>query len=103
MPRVTIKQNAFYDNNIVESECEDDNEYANRPYYPNGVKPQIEPNQPIRTTLTGLDPKRLEKAMRKKRPSSAPLKKQNEKENVKSHLPQETDSSVDLRKYIFQH
>ena len=98
LPRVTIKKNMFSDNNIEELEYEDNDEYDNDANHDTNVTKKRESSQPIRTSFSGIDPKRLERRM--KRPSSAPTKKQADKENVPpDHLnPPDTDSSVDLRK-----
>ena len=98
LPRVIIKQKTFSDNNIEELEFEDNEEYDNNTSYDNNVKKKRESSQPVRTSFSGLDPKRLERRM--KRPSSAPMKKQADKENIKPQNQAEIDSSVDLRKYF---
>ena len=99
MPRLTVKNNTFLDNNIEELDFEDNDEYDNESKYDNELKKKRESSQPVRTSFSGLDPKRLERRM--KRPSSAPMKKQTDKENIKPHNNAEIDSSsVDLRKYF---
>ena len=96
LPRFNVKQTAFNDDDIIESELED-NLYTGRLVSSNSnTSKSKESSQQARTTLSGIDPKRLERHM-KNRPKSAPLKKLSNKENSRPH--QDTDSSVDLREY----
>ena len=96
LPRFNVKQAAFNDDDIIESE-DDDNLHTGRVLSSNShTSKSKESNQQARTTLSGIDPKRLERHM-KNRPKSAPLKKQSNKENTRPKYPQESDSSVDLR------
>ena len=97
LPRFNVKQAAFNDDDIIESE-DDDNLHTGRVLSSNSnTSKSKESSQQARTTLSGIDPKRLERHM-KNRPKSAPLKKQSNKENTRPRYPQESDSSVDLRK-----
>ena len=93
LPRFNVKQTAFNDDDIIESD-EYDNLYTGRELSSN-ISKSKESSQPERTTLSGIDPKRLERHM-KNRPKSAALKKQSNKDKE----TQITDSSVDLRESI---
>ena len=102
LPRFNMKQTAFNDDDIIESDVED-NLFTGRGLSTiSTVSKSKESSQNVRTfnTLTGIDPKRLERHM-KNRPKSAPMKKQSNKENTRPK--QATDSSVDLRMFQFTH
>ena len=94
-PRVTIKQAALQENEMEQYDNKNANENVNDDLPSNSMKLKGELSQTSRTSFSGLDPKRLEKRM--KRPTSAPMKKQSEGENIKVVNTQETESSVDLR------
>ena len=96
LPRFNVKQTAFNDDDIIES-GDDDNLHTVKVLSSNSnISKSKESSQQDRTTLSGIDPKRLERHM-KNRPKSAPLKKQSNKENARPKYPQESDSSIDLR------
>ena len=97
LPRFNVKQAAFNDDDIIESE-DDNNLHTGKVLSSkSNASMSKESSQQVRTTLSGIDPKRLETHM-KNRPKSAPLKKQSNKENTRPKYPQESDSSIDLRK-----
>ena len=97
LPRFNVKQAAFNDDDIIESE-DDNNLHTGKVLSSkSNASMSKESSQQVRTTLSGIDPKRLERHM-KNRPKSAPLKKLSNKENSRPY--QDTDSSVDLRKYV---
>ena len=95
LPRVTIKQkNALYEDDVEEFVRDESRNDERKGFSEKTRKPQVEIDESNRTSLSGIDPKRLEHRMKMKmkRPSSAPMKKQSGKENVKPE-------GVDLRKY----
>ena len=98
LSRVTIKQDMLHKNDISPYDITEDKENTSESLLTtNQVQLKDESSQNTRISFSGLDPKRLEKHL--KRPTSAPMRKKAEGENVKIQRDEDTKSSVDLREY----
>ena len=94
-----MKKPTLHEDNLEEFEGEDSEDYTNEAFYNSRKNAPKDSGQNSRTSMTGLDPRRIEQHMKMKRPSSAPMKELAEKENMRPLSTQEIDSSVDLSKY----
>ena len=99
LSRVKMKKPTLYEDNLEEFEGEDSEDYTNEAFYNSRKNAPKDSGQNSRTSMTGLDPRRIEQHMKMKRPSSAPMKELAEKENMRPLSTQEIDSSVDLSKH----
>ena len=94
-----MKKPTLHEDNLEEFEGEDSEDYTNEAFYNSRKNAPKDSGQNSRTSMTGLDPRRIEQHMKMKRPSSAPMKELAEKENMRPLSTQEIDSSVDLSKH----
>ena len=94
-----MKKPTLHEDDLEELEGEDSEDYTNQAFYNGRKNAPKDSAQNSRTSMTGLDPKRIEQHMKMKRPSSAPMKELSEKENMRPLSTQEIDSSVDLSKH----
>ena len=94
-----MKKPILHEDNLEEFEGDDSENYTNEAFYNSRKNAPKDSGQNSRTSMTGLDPKRIEQHMKMKRPSSAPMKELSEKENTRPLSTQEIDSSVDLSKH----
>ena len=96
-----MKKPTLHEDDLEEFEGEDSEDYTNQAFYNSRKNAPKDSGQNSRTSMTGLDPKRIEQHMKMKRPSSAPMKELSEKENMRPLSTQEIDSSVDLSKHYW--